>query len=88
MNEHVALWPKLTLARELPFALAGTQVRPSALEVETDEGARRDLIGLLGALRGRSDVLSGEFAALAAHVFAPVLDAIEAPVSGTSETGA
>jgi Tol biopolymer transport system component/DNA-binding winged helix-turn-helix (wHTH) protein len=36
MNEHVALWPKLTLARELPFALAGTQVRPAALEVETD----------------------------------------------------
>jgi len=34
MNEHVALWPKLTLARELPFALAGTLVRPSALEVE------------------------------------------------------
>ena len=34
MNEHVALWPKLTLARELPFVLAGTQVRPSALEVE------------------------------------------------------
>lgn len=36
MNEHVALWPKLSLARELPFMLAGTQVRPSALEVETD----------------------------------------------------
>jgi len=36
MNEHVALWPKLALARELPFALAGTQVRPAALEVETD----------------------------------------------------
>jgi len=36
MNEHVALWPKLTLARELPFALAGTLVRPSALEVEFD----------------------------------------------------
>lgn len=36
MNEHVALWPKLALARELPFILAGTQVRPSALEVETD----------------------------------------------------
>lgn len=35
MNEHVALWPKLTLARELPFGLAGTQVRPAALEVET-----------------------------------------------------
>lgn len=35
MNEHVALWPKLTLARELPFSLAGTQVRPAALEVET-----------------------------------------------------
>lgn len=35
MNEHVALWPKLTLARELPFGLAGTLVRPSALEVET-----------------------------------------------------
>ncbi|MEW5685552.1 MAG: winged helix-turn-helix domain-containing protein [Pseudomonadota bacterium] len=35
MNEHVALWPKLTLARELPFVLAGTQVRPSALEVES-----------------------------------------------------
>ncbi len=34
MNEHVALWPKLTLARELPFSLAGTLVRPSALEVE------------------------------------------------------
>jgi Tol biopolymer transport system component/DNA-binding winged helix-turn-helix (wHTH) protein len=34
MNEHVALWPKLTLARELPFALAGTLVRPSSLEVE------------------------------------------------------
>src|SRR5688572_27996519 len=36
MNEHVALWPKLTLARELPFALAGTQVRPAALEVGTE----------------------------------------------------
>jgi Tol biopolymer transport system component/DNA-binding winged helix-turn-helix (wHTH) protein len=36
MNEHVALWPKLTLARESPFVLAGTQVRPSALEVEFD----------------------------------------------------
>ena len=36
MNEHVALWPKLTLARELAFSLAGTQVRPAALEVETD----------------------------------------------------
>jgi len=36
MNEHVALWPKLTLGRELPFALAGTLVRPSALEVEFD----------------------------------------------------
>src|SRR5688500_8163949 len=36
MNEHVALWPKLTLARELPFSLAGTLVRPAALEVETD----------------------------------------------------
>jgi len=36
MNEHVALWPKLTLARELPFNLAGTLVRPSSLEVETD----------------------------------------------------
>lgn len=36
MNEHVALWPKLTLARELPFSLAGTHVRPSALEVEFD----------------------------------------------------
>jgi Tol biopolymer transport system component/DNA-binding winged helix-turn-helix (wHTH) protein len=36
MNEHVALWPKLTLARELPFGLAGTLVRPAALEVETD----------------------------------------------------
>jgi len=36
MNEHVALWPKLTLARELPFALAGTLVRPSSLEVEFD----------------------------------------------------
>lgn len=35
MNEHAALWPKLTLARELPFNLAGTLVRPSALEVET-----------------------------------------------------
>lgn len=35
MNEHVSLWPKLTLARELPFSLCGTQVRPSALEVET-----------------------------------------------------
>jgi len=35
MNEHVALWPRLTLARELPFSLAGTQVRPAALEVET-----------------------------------------------------
>ena len=35
MNEHVALWPKMTLARELPFNLADTQVRPSALEVET-----------------------------------------------------
>ncbi|MGA0606676.1 winged helix-turn-helix domain-containing protein [Phenylobacterium sp. VNQ135] len=36
MNEHVALWPKLTLARELPFGLAGTLVRPAALEVETE----------------------------------------------------
>jgi len=36
MNEHAALWPKLTLARELPFSLAGTLVRPAALEVETD----------------------------------------------------
>lgn len=37
MNEHVALkWPGLDLARELPFSLAGTQVRPAALEVETD----------------------------------------------------
>lgn len=36
MNEHVALWPKLALARELPFGLAGTLVRPSALEVETE----------------------------------------------------
>ncbi|MET0274003.1 MAG: winged helix-turn-helix domain-containing protein, partial [Phenylobacterium sp.] len=36
MNEHVALWPKLSLARELPFALAGTLVRPAALEVETE----------------------------------------------------
>ena len=35
MNEHVALWPKLTLARELPFCLCDTTVRPSALEVET-----------------------------------------------------
>jgi Tol biopolymer transport system component/DNA-binding winged helix-turn-helix (wHTH) protein len=36
MNEHVAVWPKLSLARELPFQLAGTRVRPSALEVETE----------------------------------------------------
>ena len=37
MNEHVALnWPGLDLAREMPFSLAGTQVRPAALEVETD----------------------------------------------------
>lgn len=35
MNEHVSLWPKLTLARELPFSLCDTAVRPSALEVET-----------------------------------------------------
>jgi Tol biopolymer transport system component/DNA-binding winged helix-turn-helix (wHTH) protein len=36
MNEHVALgWPGLNLARELPFSLSGTQVRPAALEVET-----------------------------------------------------
>lgn len=35
MNEHVSLWPKLILARELPFTLADTRVRPSALEVET-----------------------------------------------------
>lgn len=35
MNEHVSLWPKLTLARELPFTLCDTQVRPSSLEVET-----------------------------------------------------
>jgi len=35
MNEHVAIrWPELNLARELPFSLAGTQVRPAALEVE------------------------------------------------------
>lgn len=37
MNEHVALWPKLNLARELPFRLAGTEVRPAALEVETGD---------------------------------------------------
>lgn len=37
MNEHVAIrWPELNLARELPFSLAGTQVRPAALEVEHD----------------------------------------------------
>ncbi|MFN3513378.1 MAG: winged helix-turn-helix domain-containing protein [Phenylobacterium sp.] len=37
MNEHVAIrWPELSLARETPFRLAGTEVRPSALEVETD----------------------------------------------------
>src|SRR5688572_14741892 len=35
MSEHVAVWPRLTLARETPFSLAGTQVRPAALEVET-----------------------------------------------------
>ncbi|WP_374468909.1 winged helix-turn-helix domain-containing protein [Phenylobacterium sp.] len=36
MNEHVALaWPTLNLARETPFSLAGTHVRPAALEVET-----------------------------------------------------
>ncbi|MCR5879316.1 winged helix-turn-helix domain-containing protein [Phenylobacterium sp. J367] len=36
MNEHVALgWPSLNLAREMPFGLAGTHVRPAALEVET-----------------------------------------------------
>ena len=36
MNEHVALgWPSLNLAREMPFSLAGTHVRPAALEVET-----------------------------------------------------
>ncbi|MDP3855184.1 winged helix-turn-helix domain-containing protein [Phenylobacterium sp.] len=37
MNEHVAIqWPELNLARELPFGLAGTHVRPAALEVEHD----------------------------------------------------
>ncbi|MDP3748351.1 MAG: winged helix-turn-helix domain-containing protein [Phenylobacterium sp.] len=37
MNEHVAIrWPELNLARELPFSLAGTQVRPAALELEHD----------------------------------------------------
>src|SRR3990167_3944047 len=37
MNEHVALqWPELNLAREQPFSLAGTEVRPAALEVEHD----------------------------------------------------
>lgn len=37
MNEHVAIqWPELNLARELPFNLASTQVRPAALEVEHD----------------------------------------------------
>ncbi|WP_332771067.1 winged helix-turn-helix domain-containing protein [Phenylobacterium sp.] len=37
MNEHVAIrWPELNLARELPFSLAGTQVRPAALEAEHD----------------------------------------------------
>jgi Tol biopolymer transport system component/DNA-binding winged helix-turn-helix (wHTH) protein len=35
MNEHVAIGPKLSLARELPFNLAGTNVRPASLEVET-----------------------------------------------------
>jgi Tol biopolymer transport system component/DNA-binding winged helix-turn-helix (wHTH) protein len=35
MSEQVAVWPKLTLAREAPFSLAGTHVRPAALEVET-----------------------------------------------------
>ena len=35
MNEHVAIqWPELNLARELPFKLAATLVRPAALEVE------------------------------------------------------
>ena len=35
MNEHVAIqWPELNLARELPFRLAATLVRPAALEVE------------------------------------------------------
>lgn len=37
MTEQVAIgWPELFLAREAPFGLAGTQVRPAALEVETD----------------------------------------------------
>lgn len=36
MTEHVAVGaPELSLAREAPFSLAGTQVRPAALEVET-----------------------------------------------------
>lgn len=35
MNEHVAIqWPELSLARELPFRLADTLVRPAALEIE------------------------------------------------------
>lgn len=35
MNEHVAIqWPELSLARELPFRLADTQIRPAALEIE------------------------------------------------------
>lgn len=37
MTEQMAIgWPELSLAREAPFGLAGTQVRPAALEVETD----------------------------------------------------
>jgi Tol biopolymer transport system component/DNA-binding winged helix-turn-helix (wHTH) protein len=37
MTEQMAIgWPELSLARETPFGLAGTQVRPAALEVETD----------------------------------------------------
>lgn len=35
MNEHVAIGPKLILARELPFSLAGANVRPASLEIET-----------------------------------------------------
>lgn len=35
MNEHVSIGPRLSLARELPFNLAGTMVRPASLEVET-----------------------------------------------------
>lgn len=36
MTEQAVGWSELSLAREPAFGLAGTQVRPAALEVETD----------------------------------------------------